>query len=1059
MKKTILCIALALASPTVHADDGIRLFSLPREKPLRFVDGPPDGAVAGKASFSGVARPGEFYVFQLGLVPSEPTGPLSLEFSPLSGPAGSIPASALRCISLGGVDGFGKKFVKDIRVPAGRVQVLWCGVDLPLDAAGDFQGTATLKSGDKTIGEFAITLNVSGEAVHDHGDSQAANLSRLRWLDSQVGSEPTLTKPFIPLRAEGRSLRMLGRELTLGENGLPEAITSYFNDANTALVEKGRPVLSKPFSLVVETQSGPVAFAYRFGKMEVSDLSANWSSEGKADDLEIATRGTMDYTGSGEIKVRLKALKDVDLRDVRLEIPVQEAAAKYFMGLHKPGGRRPADGVKWAWDVVSKRQDCFWMGDVNAGMMVRFKDESFRRPLVNIYYHNLPLVLPKSWGNGGKGGITVGKAENGMVPVAAFCGPRQMKAGETLDFNFELYLTPFRTLDTEQQWAVRFVHPGPAGNDPSRIENALKTMDAKAGPNVLNIHQAQHAAPFINYPYADENFAELKDIVRRSHEKGTRTRIYYTTRELTQNLKELHALHSMNGEIIFPGAGKDSRSVIHKNGPHPWLTENLGANFTPAWVDHIQRAGVEWDLSVLTTPDSRWNNFYLQGLQWMVDQADIDGIYIDDSALDARSLQRARRILDARPGRLIDLHTFNQNNDWCGFANNLCVYMELLPYLDRLWIGEAFSAKDAAFDFWLVEMSGIPFGLMSEMLDHANPWKGLVFGETARFAWSGDPRSIWKAWDTYGIQGTEFLPAFAQKIVSTGNSDVHATVYRKKGRSFLAIANWGAQAAEVTPQIDWQALGLDPAKASLYAPPIEGVQQEALWKPGDPMEILPNKGYFLVIDEEPRKVDQVKNGTVAGAELSQLFLENFTAPTIPDGWKTFQSNKAKAEALSVANSLVIKQAANLHAGLEFGLPKGVMAAEAEVQVGTDAGLTWGPGIALVWPDGKTAKMNIRTVDKKFGLFGGDGFRMVGAPLDLKQPISMRILLGDDRIFFLQKENGKWVTIESQSRAGRAGDPASLRIGKLAEDGSLADFSGETGPNGECQFKAVSAYGK
>lgn len=36
---------------------------------------------------------------------------------------------------------------------------------------------------------------------------------------------------------------------------------------------------------------------------------------------------------------------------------------------------------------------------------------------------------------------------------------------------------------------------------------------------------------------------------------------------------------------------------------------------------------------------------------------------------------------------------------------------------------------------------------------------------------------------------------------------------------------------------------------------------------------------------------------------------------------------------------------------------------------------------------------------------------------------------------------------------------SNRIGKLAEDGSLADFSGETGPNGECQFKAVSAYGK
>ena len=53
------------------------------------------------------------------------------------------------------------------------------------------------------------------------------------------------------------------------------------------------------------------------------------------------------------------------------------------------------------------------------------------------------------------------------------------------------------------------------------------------------------------------------------------------------------------------------------------------------------------------------------------------------------------------------------------------IYMELLPYIDRLWLGEGFNANHAAWDFWLVEMSGLPFGLMGEMLqDGGNPWRG-----------------------------------------------------------------------------------------------------------------------------------------------------------------------------------------------------------------------------------------------------------------------------------------------------------------------------------------------
>ena len=183
---------------------------------------------------------------------------------------------------------------------------------------------------------------------------------------------------------------------------------------------------------------------------------------------------------------------------------------------------------------------------------------------------------------------------------------------------------------------MRFLHPH-ANRHPAHIERAVEQLDADAGPNVLNIHQANAVAPFINYPYADDSLPGLKAIVGRAHERGCRARVYYTTRELTQNLPELHALHALDGEVIFPGPGAEARTLIHPNGPHQWLVDNLGSGFIPAWVDHIQRPGAEWDLSVITRPDSRWNNFYLEGLRWMVDNIDLDGIYVDDTALDARA--------------------------------------------------------------------------------------------------------------------------------------------------------------------------------------------------------------------------------------------------------------------------------------------------------------------------------------------------------------------------------------------------------------------------------------
>ena len=1041
-----------------HAGEAALVFTESREFPIRRVQGLParwlPQTQVAPAAFSGQAQPGEFYVLQIGVYALRDSGPLALTFGDFTSGAQKIPASAFRCLSLGGTDYHGQPFAKQITLKPGQLQALWVGVTVPATVKGTFVGTAQLRvTSDQSI-PIRLTLSVAGPVLSDGGDSVARNLSRLRWLDSTVGSAATLTTPFTAVQSAARVVQVLGRELVLGEDGLPAQVISHFSPANTRIEHSGREVLASPAAFVVVTDGGRVAWQNVFGQLTHTDLEATWTARSTGDGLRLETSGRLDDTGSGEIRVRLTAEREVELKDARLEVPFRKEAARYFMGLNRPGGRCPEE-VHWKWDV-KKRQDCFWLGDVNAGLMLRFKDADYLRPPVNIYYSFRPLRLPQSWGNEGKGGVELSPGGGGNVLARAYSGPRKLKQGESLDFIFELYLTPFRTLDTEKQWAVRFHHPSPS-HSPTPLEKAVEASDARHGPNVINVHQANYQSPYINYPYSDDSFPAFCDLVRRAHAKGTKVRVYYTTREITQNMPELFPLHSMNGEIILPGAGKGARTLIHPNGPHAWLVENLREDFIPAWVDHIGGKYAELDLSVITTPDSRWNNFYLQGLQWLAEKSDFDGVYIDDTALDAGSLQRARRILDTRAGRYMDLHTWNHFNDWAGFANNLTIYMELLPYLDRLWLGEGFNASAVSAEFWLVEMSGLPFGVMSEMLDGANPWRGMVFGETARLGWAGDPRGLWKVWDEFGIQGTEFLPFFLTNCpVKTDHTNVLASVYRKQGRTFLALGSWAAAESEVKLSIDWQALGLAPTRAALYAPAIAGMQTQHLWQPGESIPVASKRGWFLVLDEVPR---QVARAADPASSLVEVFRDGFTAPALEASWKVAKSSHSGVTVAPSASALRLIAPANLHAGIERALPQGVKAVELEIEPGRDAGQSWGPGIALLWPNGKAAKLNARLEDMRFGFLAGDAFEMAGGPLRRDQRLTLRILLGEESVFFQQRSSaGKWIELGVLQRTELPGDPVTLRIGKHAPEGGWRDHS-EPGVPGDCAILSVRVLGK
>jgi len=821
-----------------------------RENPIKWFDSIPEGKIKETLypkDFMMNAHPGEFFVFQLGIwALTLDVADLKLEFSDLKSKNGHfVSIDKINCFNKGGTDIRGNQFSKEIGVQAGRIQALWIGIDLEGVQTGNYSGSVSvLVNGKKQILPFL--LKVEGKEVSNHGYNEGSRLSRLNWLNSTIGIDNKITKGYLPVHVDGNRITILGRSMNIGESGLPASIASYFGPSNQSLVSKGEPIVDQPLRFVIEKENGTEVHLVpgKLNFLEKTPAKVSWSVINSSDVFDLECRGEMEFDGFVDYRLKLIAKVPVKMKDIRLEIPIVKEKSEYMMGLGHEGGSRTPEW-RWKWDLT-KNQDMLWVGAVNGGLRVKWKAENYVRPLVNIYYKFGPLKMPPSWGNKGKGGVNVSEKNNEVV-INSYSGSREIKEGESLNYDFELLITPFRTIDRQIKFGDRYYHGG-GTNTAVKIENAQK-----AGANIINIHHAEDIYPFINYPYLDANIESITQLAANAHKENMRLKLYYTTRELTKNLPEFWVFNSLNGEVIFPGPGNESRTeALHPNGPNEWLIKNMREKYIPAWYNLVKEGKFkgETDLSVITKPDSRLNNFYIAGLDWMVQHFGIDGVYIDDCALDPFTLQRARKIIDHyRPEGRIDLHSWNHFNKWAGFASCLNLYMDLLPFVDLAWIGEGRDYNRMA-DHWLIEVSGIPFGLTGQMLEGGgNPWRGMVYGITTRAGWTvNPPAEIWKFWDTYRISDKIMIGYWEKECpVNCSNPMIKASLYKGASETIISVANWTEHDQEVTLAIDWRKLGVDPAHITVNIPEIKDFQTGQTAVSLNKLIIPGKKGFLIVL--------------------------------------------------------------------------------------------------------------------------------------------------------------------------------------------------------------------
>lgn len=783
------------------------LFPEDRAFPIRLTNSLPARWVktGAKKGFSGVAQRNEYYTWQIGVwAARQDISEVHLAFSDLSNGKETIPKENITCFNQEGINWDGKPIKFTVNVPLGKVQALWCGVQIPETAApGVYKGNVTFTCVGGDTRNIPLEIRVTKEVLADKGDNDLWRHARLRWLNSTIGMDDNPVKPYTAMQLDGRTITATDKTLQVDGNGLPASIR--VND---------REVLAAPFRFVVTTDRGPVAFeAQNVSLQKKADGLVTWTASCRREGISFESEASMEYDGYVHYNLKVSSSSPLPVKDVRLETDYTPYASEYFMGTGFSGGFRPAS-YRWDWKGP---WDSYWMGNAKAGLHVEYRGGSYHGPLLNDY----KPAPPEAWANGGRGTVSVSGNKGEKALVVASTGADTLRA-EPSQYEFDLLITPVKPVDSRKHFSERYYHAPHTGFDKA----------AEEGANIINIHHAQKLNPVINYPFIVQD--SLKAFIRHEHEFGRKVKLYYTIRELTNYATEIYALKSLNHEIFAPGVGYGL----------PWHCEHLIDDYRPAWYTELPQETA--DAALVLTGFSRWINYYLEGLRWMFQNYDLDGIYMDDVSFDRPVMKRMRKIMEQyHLGALIDLHS---NTGYSvGPANQ---YTGFFPYVDRLWFGESFRYNQMRPDEWFVTFSGIPFGQMSEMLqDGGNRFLGMVYGATARHSYGAySPAPVWALWDSFGIGEARMLGYWDEDCpVQTSDPEVKATAYVKADQVLVSVGNFSNQDKTVTLSFDWNALGMRPDQVTLEKPEVADFQTAGSLQLQAPIPVKSKEGCLLLL--------------------------------------------------------------------------------------------------------------------------------------------------------------------------------------------------------------------
>ncbi len=658
----------------------------------------------------------EYRVFQLGIwACRRDLTDVRIEFSALREIAGGgdLPADRMQCLTRES-----RIHSRSIRrppetfpIPRGAVRALWCGMDLPPElAAGVYQGRVRVVPSGAAPVEIPLTLRVSDRRVPERGDHDLFRLSRLRWIESDVGLTDRVYPPFKPLRwsERTRTLTTWGHQVTLNAGGWPVRIA------------RGRiPILDAPVRFEARIGARPIRWVGEGVQLTLRKPGViEWTARSRGGALVLDLQGRMEYDGSLVYDIKLTSARPIRFHEGRLVIPWRADQAILASGMGYRGLRQGNRIWRKYPGGATAFTPSIWMGSIQAGLGFATWDttawEDVSRPdAIRIAEEGKGVVLTA---NGG---------DHSIGPEAHWT------------MRFALLPTPVRPPDP-RHWDFRYIHKGgdfmPSADDtPASFlaDNGRRLDELKAmGVRRLNLHDWW--GPAFNYAWQWDGPDNLARLCREAHRRGLYVKVYNSGRELSNLAPEFRALVFEGAEYDF-AQDRDDPSVEGRF-QDAWHENHLPDGLPQGWPRLPPGLGNEHAVPVSNA--TRIGNFYLESMRYMTRFFGTDGAYWDGAdgpTLGHREMAQRLWVMFRQTNRqaLIDVHHGHAHS-----TSPISDHLLVLPFIDSLWHGEGFDYDRFDPWEWLVEISGLPFNVPSEVLGGDDYFaRGLLFGIWSRAGW------------------------------------------------------------------------------------------------------------------------------------------------------------------------------------------------------------------------------------------------------------------------------------------------------------------------------------
>ena len=641
------------------------------------------------------------------------------------------------------------------------------------------------------------------------------------WRDSKEGITDEVLAPWTPIRVERRGgngiqIEMWGRTYYFEGFPFPVQITT-----------KDRKILTEPIRVYARADGQELAWRSALLKVE-EQTSAKvlfaYDASSTDGSVELSGRTLVEYDGMMRIDWKVRAKRPMTLEALTFEILIPAEHATYFNWAYNSVTRartQPQFGYLPVQGFLKGYVPFLWIGDDERGLNWMCESD---KTWFNKEPHRAIQVV--------KLGDTV-LVRIQLVSQPVLLQPDGKEGPSALDYTFGLEATPAKPW-VRDAWDVRLASSPCYGRDYAVLRETIggkPVLDrlAELGVRTLVLWNWTdvlcHTAPI-------GHESDLRDTVKSCHERGMKV-IVYLGSQMSESAPE------------WPHVGGKIRVIPQNRG------QDRYPGMTPQFVNMVCNR-------------SAYQNFLVHGVARLMDEYDLDGVYLDGVAgawycanqkhgcgylnpdgsmgktfplfATRNTIRRIYTVIKSRkPDGVVFMHTSSQ------------MLAPVAAWADIVWDGEQFGEGKAfplevlPLDAFRAELMGRQLGVPADFIFYctfrpADPKDGDGWVRAFRKAYSltllhdvlatatgmVDPgvafrmieleSSLWGLAGEFGRKEAQWLPYWKNsEYVSVQPASAYGSLYRHHKNGVLAVvSNLGRESADVQVRLDLAKLGLNP---------------------------------------------------------------------------------------------------------------------------------------------------------------------------------------------------------------------------------------------------------